>query len=80
MNVLSTDGKYQPSDEDFEALQSLQSDFQKCVVRFLFFGNKYWWIYGIALGVNWFNLYYYSAGKWNDFTNSFSFLLKSSLD
>ncbi|XP_062169490.1 sialyltransferase-like protein 2 isoform X1 [Alnus glutinosa] len=24
-------GKYQPSDEDFEALQSLQSDFQKCV-------------------------------------------------
>ncbi|XP_059444076.1 sialyltransferase-like protein 2 [Corylus avellana] len=23
--------KYQPSDEDFEALQSLQSDFQKCV-------------------------------------------------
>jgi hypothetical protein len=40
-NVLSTDGKYQPSDEDFEALQSLQSDFQKCVVRFLFFGNKY---------------------------------------
>jgi hypothetical protein len=41
MNVLSTDGKYQPSDEDFEALQSLQSDFQKCVVRLLFFGNKY---------------------------------------
>ncbi|KAE8123802.1 hypothetical protein FH972_018727 [Carpinus fangiana] len=31
MNVLCTDGKYQPSDEDFEALQSLQSDFQKCM-------------------------------------------------
>jgi hypothetical protein len=34
-NVICTDDKYQPSDEDFEALLSLQSDFQKCVVSFL---------------------------------------------
>lgn len=36
MNVISTDGNHRPTDEDLEALQSLQSDFQKCAVRFFF--------------------------------------------